>query len=40
MLKSYQNKISKLEKTNSELKDDFQKAFEMLPKNKQKKFKK
>ena len=40
MLKNYQGKISELEKTNNELQDDFQKAFEMLPKNKQKKFKK
>ena len=40
MLKNYQPKISELEKTNNELQDDFQKAFEMLPKNKQKKFKK
>ena len=40
MLKNYQGKISKLEKTNNELQDDFQKAFEMLSKNKQKKFKK
>ena len=40
MLKNYQGKISELEKTNNELQDDFQKAFEMLPKNKKKKFKK
>ncbi len=40
MLKNYQNKITRLEKENKELENDFQKAFDMLPKSKQKKFNK
>ena len=37
---NYQNKITRLEKENKELENDFQKAFDMLPKSKQKKFNK
>jgi len=37
MLVSYQKKISKLEKENKQLQENFNKAFEMLPKSKQKK---
>ena len=38
MLINYQKKISKLEKENKLLQDNFDKAFDMLPKSKQKKF--
>ena len=38
MLKNYQNKITKLEKEKEELNKNFEKAFNMLPKSKQKKF--
>jgi hypothetical protein len=37
MLISYQKKISKLEIENKQLQENFNKAFEMLPKSKQKK---
>ena len=40
MLINYQKKISKLEKENKLLQDNFNKAFEMLPKYKQKEFSK
>lgn len=38
MLINYQTKIANLESENEKLKEDFKKAFNMLPKNKQKKF--
>ena len=38
MLVNYQKKISKLEEDNKQLKNSFDKAFNMLPKSKQKKF--
>ena len=38
MLINYQKQISKLEKENKLLQDNFDKAFDMLPKSKQKKF--
>jgi len=38
MLIKYESKISKLEKSNEELQNDFQKAYDMLSKSKQKKF--
>lgn len=38
MLVNYQKKISKLENDNKELKENFDKAFNMLPAFKQKKF--
>ena len=38
MLVNYQKKISKLENDNKELKENFDRAFNMLPKSKQKKF--
>ena len=40
MLKNYQTKIIKLEEKNKQLEEDFQKAYDMLPKRKQKEFSK